>query len=114
LRTERRLTEWNPLTTVGIVRVNDNGPNDMWDARRGNVVIMDMSTALYSDEEAEDLLGEWERSYMVAYVRIRVDCTPAHPPYKHRLSLSVCEPWTVAPDGRPELPLWAAVKKASR
>jgi hypothetical protein len=89
LRTERRLIEWNPLTTVGSVRVNDNGQIDMWDARRGNLVIMDKSIALYSYEEAEDLLGEWEQSYMVAYVRSRVDCTPAHPPDKHKLSLSV-------------------------
>jgi hypothetical protein len=114
LRTERRLIEWNPLTTVGSVRVYNNGQKDMWDARRCNLVIMNISTALYSYEEAEDLLGEWERSYMVSYVRSRVDCTPAHPPNKHHLSLSVCKPWTMAPDGRPELALWAAVTMASR
>jgi hypothetical protein len=51
---------------------------------------------------------------MVAYVCSRVDYTPAHPPDKHQLSLLVCEPWTLKPDGPPELPLRAAVKVVLR
>eukprot|EP00873_Tetraselmis_striata_P017517 jgi/Tetstr1/437781/TSEL_026435.t1 len=54
--------EWNPVTTIGPGKTNDDPIKQFFDAGQGNLVIMDMSEHHENITEAEriDLLGDWE------------------------------------------------------
>eukprot|EP00873_Tetraselmis_striata_P003702 jgi/Tetstr1/423966/TSEL_014577.t1 len=106
----RRL-EWNPGTTIGPGKTNDDSIKQFFDAGQGNLVNMDMSEHHENITEAErlDLLGDWEATRSVA----RSDRTSKglkDPDESNRKLKPVSyEPWVPDRSGKLEIPLWLAV-----
>eukprot|EP00873_Tetraselmis_striata_P020587 jgi/Tetstr1/440851/TSEL_003091.t1 len=67
--------EWNPVTTIGLGKTNDDSIKHFFDAGQGNLVIMDMSEHHENIIEAEriDLLGDWEATRSVGKIRSHKD-----------------------------------------
>eukprot|EP00873_Tetraselmis_striata_P018834 jgi/Tetstr1/439098/TSEL_002963.t1 len=69
------LEEWNPVTTIGHGKTNDNSIKQIFDAGQGNMVITDMSEHHENITEAErrDLLDDWEAKLSVGKIRKHKD-----------------------------------------
>lgn len=89
------------------------------DPRGGNLVIMrtaadrEASAAMYTAEEVADLLGDWERDFIVGYVSNKKVSDDVLDPRVPTLLVKVCQPWLVdAETGQPTKPVWAARRDA--
>lgn len=111
MRSEMHRLKFNPMTTIGKLRENDNGVKGIFDAKGGNLVIMNTADAEYAADEKPCLLGEWEATHCVGYVRARPE-KDNEDETKRQLKLAVCEPWQADPKGFPTIPLWLAVELA--
>lgn len=87
----------------------DVGHRQVYDARKGNLVVLDNCL---DKEDQVGLLGEWEKSVSVAYVRERIYPEGFTAQQKRRedpeaLELCLCEPWAINVQiGDPLMPLW--------
>lgn len=108
----RRL-EWNPVTTIGPGKTNTMGFKQHFDAKQGNLVIMDYSDRAddYDEHSRRDLLGDWELTRFVGRVRSHKDLDHKDVT-KRTLKLVQYEPWVPDKDGNPDIPLWLAVDVA--
>eukprot|EP00873_Tetraselmis_striata_P040386 jgi/Tetstr1/460650/TSEL_005846.t1 len=102
---------------VAIPLENEDTTRREFDARPGNLVVMD-NTADNPDAYCEEgLLGDWENKYLVAYVRYRYDVQdldglPEDHTEVDELDVTMCEPWLSTPHGKPNIPLTFAIAAA--
>ena len=106
----RKEVERNHLVSIGFAgfRVSDKSVKhrniDYKDARRGNMVVLDVRSANNNDD---CLLGPWERQYLIGIINKRQRTGPNLP--KDDLTITIYEPWKVH-DGLASMPLWASRK----
>eukprot|EP00873_Tetraselmis_striata_P009486 jgi/Tetstr1/429750/TSEL_001927.t1 len=106
-----RRMEWNPVTTIGPRKTNDDSIKQFSDAGQGNLVIMDMSEHNENITEAEriDIVGDWDATRSVGKIRSHKDLKDPDES-KRQLKLVSYEPWVPDRSGNPEIPpLWLAV-----
>ena len=77
---------------------------DPKDARRGNLVVVDVRSAKNTDD---CVLGPWEKQYLIGVINKRQRKGPNLP--EDDLTITLYEPWKVY-DGLPSMPLWASMK----
>eukprot|EP00873_Tetraselmis_striata_P025391 jgi/Tetstr1/445655/TSEL_003460.t1 len=99
---------------VAIPVENEDTTRREFDARPGNLVVMDNITVNPDAYREEGLLGDWENRDLVAYVRYRYDVQDLDGlPEDHTevddLDVTMCEPWLSTPQGTPEIPLTFAI-----
>eukprot|EP00873_Tetraselmis_striata_P006523 jgi/Tetstr1/426787/TSEL_017002.t1 len=102
-----RWLEWNPVTTIGPWKTNDDSIKQFFDACQANLVIMDMSEHHENITEAERLalLGDWEATRSVGKIRKHKDLKDPDES-KRQLKLVSYEPWVPDRSGNPEIPRW--------
>eukprot|EP00873_Tetraselmis_striata_P008868 jgi/Tetstr1/429132/TSEL_019094.t1 len=88
-----------------------------FDARPGNLVVMDNIADNPDAYRKEALLGDWENKYLVAYVRNQydvhdLDVLPEDHTEVDELDVAMCEPWLSTPQGTPDIPLTFAIAAA--
>jgi hypothetical protein len=76
---------------------------DYNNARRGNMVIVDVCSTMNSDD---CLLGPWRKQYLIGIIIKRQRTGPNLP--DDDFTIALYEPWKVY-DGLPSMPLWAAM-----
>jgi hypothetical protein len=74
---ELKELNFNPFTTVGAARENDIGFLQVYDARRGNLVVLESHVA--SGTPCTAFLGDWQHEKKVGYVRKRHDTFEGDP-----------------------------------
>jgi hypothetical protein len=92
----------------------DVGFRQVYDARKGNLVVLDNSRPDEGDDLPDEYLGDWERLVTVGYVRERIypeGMTEAEKKKRstepESLELALCEPWvTHHSTGEAVCPLW--------
>lgn len=86
------------LRLLGGIREHDNAHVQYHAPARGNLVVLDTTSASYSLEEQDVLLGEWEKEVAVGYVKKIFKSTPtseSESPEIVELDVVNCEPWAV-------------------
>ena len=93
------------------VRGNGEGHRQHYDARRGNLVVLDNRGQISNGASEDSFLGDWEQHVYVGYVKERI--SPKNATRKEKLnnepdelSFYLCEPWAVDEDNEPLMPLW--------
>eukprot|EP00873_Tetraselmis_striata_P039854 jgi/Tetstr1/460118/TSEL_005434.t1 len=102
---------------VAIPLENEDTTRREFDARPGNLVVMDNTADNPDAYREEGLLGDWENKYLVAYVRYRYDVhdldgLPEDHAEVDELDVTMCEPWLSTPHGKPDIPLTFAIAAA--
>eukprot|EP00873_Tetraselmis_striata_P023317 jgi/Tetstr1/443581/TSEL_031580.t1 len=102
---------------VAIPLENEDTTRREFDARPGNLVVMDNTADNPDAYREEGLLGDWENKYLVAYVRYRYDVQdldglPEDHTEVDELDVTMCEPWLSTPHGKPDIPLTFAIAAA--
>eukprot|EP00873_Tetraselmis_striata_P028126 jgi/Tetstr1/448390/TSEL_035669.t1 len=102
---------------VAIPLENEDTTRREFDARPGNLVVMDNTADNPDAYREEGLLGDWENKYLVAYVRYRddvqdLDGLPEDHTEVDELDVTMCEPWLSTPHGKPDIPLTFAIAAA--
>eukprot|EP00873_Tetraselmis_striata_P023782 jgi/Tetstr1/444046/TSEL_031985.t1 len=102
---------------VAIPLENEDTTRREFDARPGNLVVMDNTADNPDAYREEGLLGDWENKYLVAYVRYRYDVQaldglPEDHTEVDELDVAMCEPWLSTPHGKPDIPLTFAIAAA--
>eukprot|EP00873_Tetraselmis_striata_P026207 jgi/Tetstr1/446471/TSEL_034012.t1 len=102
---------------VAIPLENEDTTRREFDARPGNLVVMDNTADKPDAYREEGLLGDWENKYLVAYVRYRYDVQdldglPEDHTEVDELDVTMCEPWLSTPHGKPDIPLTFAIAAA--
>eukprot|EP00873_Tetraselmis_striata_P040572 jgi/Tetstr1/460836/TSEL_005997.t1 len=102
---------------VAIPLENEDTTRREFDARPGNLVVMDNTADNPDAYREEGLLGDWKNKYLVAYVRYRYDVQDLDGlPEDHievdELDVTMCEPWLSTPHGKPDIPLTFAIAAA--
>ena len=99
------------LDFQGLFRRRDGiGYRQVFDAKRGNLVVLDARGAV--DAEDDDFLGDWEKEVFVGYVRSTRYREGASEDEKQEedpeeIEILCCEPWSVDPEtGKADRPLW--------
>ena len=100
------------LRLRGSLREHKEGHVQYYDAKNGNLVVIDASSESYSSDEKEALLGDWEMEVQVGIVRKKVPRRITTPDGEEEtvfdLLIAHCEPWVVDDSNNPVLPVWAA------
>eukprot|EP00873_Tetraselmis_striata_P042620 jgi/Tetstr1/462884/TSEL_007833.t1 len=104
---------------VAIPLENEDTTRREFDARPGNLVVMDNTADNPDAYREEGLLGDWENKYLVAYVRYRYDVQdldglPEDHTEVDELDVTMCEPWLSTPHGKPDIPLTFAIAAAQQ
>ena len=99
LEAQRNEMDFEPLR----VQQQGGGAFDYFDAKVGNLVIIDTASGAYTTEERGAMLGDWEAQYAVGYVHKREKADDG----SETLLIKHCEPW-VEEDGVAVQPLWVA------
>eukprot|EP00873_Tetraselmis_striata_P029497 jgi/Tetstr1/449761/TSEL_003922.t1 len=102
---------------VSIPLENEDTTRREFDARPGNLVVMDNTADNPDAYREEGLLADWENKYLVAYVRYRYDVQdldglPEDHTEVDELDVTMCEPWLSTPHGKPDIPLTFAIAAA--
>eukprot|EP00873_Tetraselmis_striata_P009587 jgi/Tetstr1/429851/TSEL_019717.t2 len=102
---------------VAIPLENEDTTRREFDARPGNLIVMDNTADNPDAYREEGLLGDWENKYLVAYVRYRYDVQdldglPEDHTEVDELDVTMCEPWLSTPHGKPDIPLTFAIVAA--
>eukprot|EP00873_Tetraselmis_striata_P001272 jgi/Tetstr1/421536/TSEL_012483.t1 len=105
------------VQAVAIPLENEDTTRREFDARPGNLVVMDNTADNPDAYREEGLLGDWENKYLVAYVRYRYDVQdldglPEDHTEVDELDVTMCEPWLSTPHGKPDIPLTFAIAAA--
>jgi len=90
------------LRLLGGVREHDRANIQYHAPARGNLVVMDSTSASYSSEEQDAFLGEWEKEVAVGYVKKVFKSTPSSEgecPEIVELDVVQCEPWAINNEG---------------
>ena len=107
---QRKEKERNHLVSIGIAGfwISETSIKhrniDHKDARRGNLVVVDVRSAKNTDD---CVLGPWEKQYLIGVINKRQRTGPNLP--EDDLTITLYEPWKVY-DGLPSMPLWASIK----
>ena len=96
------------LRLAGSAREHNYDNVQYYDAKRGNLVVLDATSTNFASEELVKLLGDWETEVNVGYVSraLRNEDTKE----TEFLDVTLCEPWAMDSSGKPVLPVWAAVQ----
>ena len=107
---QRKEKERNHLVSIGIAgfRISETSVKHMnidhKDARRGNLVVVDVRSAKNTDD---CVLGPWEKQYLIGVINKRQRTGPNLP--EDDLTITLYEPWKVY-DGLPSMSLWVSRK----
>lgn len=96
------------LRLKGSVREHDHDNVQYYNARRGNLVVIDGTNMEYSTEEVGKTLGDWESEVQVGYVTKIFSNEETK--QTESMNISLCEPWAVDSTGKAVLPVWVAVR----
>ena len=106
--------DFQGLLLTGSYRETGEAIRQVYDARRGNFVILDASGGVDDDVPSEHLIGDWEREVCVGFVRERIyapgltdkQCR-SRKVEPENLEIFLCEPWAVHHEtGEPVCPYW--------
>ena len=114
LSTELEEKDFQGVILTGAYAESDQAIRQVYDARKGNFVILDASGAVDDTTPSEHLLGDWEREVCLGFVRERVYAAGLTQREKRSrktepesLEILQCEPWAVhSKTGEPVCPLW--------
>ena len=96
------------LRLAGSAREHNYDNVQYYDAKRGNLVVLDTTSIDFTTEELVKLLGDWETEVNVGYVtKVQKN---GETKQTEELEVSLCEPWAVDSSGKPVLPVWAALR----